>query len=237
MSYVDPKTCPALPFRPLQPVVSGMWAAPAENSPTGYRRIAPPQTGLWTMQPKYDLYRVIINTSDKGKIFNTLGLMLPESGSGLFKDQLNRLCSMFPNEWIDGFIRAIKSGDNVSFGQGSILVNDIYLPGLPFWERQAKLSSKLEELGICRQIPHRGLFKIPNFPEHVGVELWAALQEVQNRWSRRGISYYNGVVAKSVLGEYDPRPDGYQCGSWIAYPFAPVLALTPKQPELALTAE
>ena len=234
MSYVDPKTCPNLPFRPLQPTRSGMFATVSDTGLTGYRRIAPPQKGLWSFQPKYDLYRVIINTGQNGAMFNTLGTMLPESGSGLYKEPLGRLCSMFPNEWIDGFIRVLKAGDtDVSYGQGAILVNDIFLPGIPFWERQGKLGTKIPELGICRQLPTRGLFKVPNFPEHVSLELWAALKEVQTRWSARGVNYYNGMVGKAVCGMYEPSQDGYTCGAWLSYPFTPVLS-TVKQPELAL---
>ena len=243
MPYVDPRGCYQLPFAPLQPVPSGVFATPAENSPVGYRRIAPSQTGLWTLQPKYDMYRVIINTSGNGTIFNTLGLVMPESGSGLFKDALSGLCAAFPNEWMDCFIRALKSGDNPNFGQGAILVNDIFLPGIQFWERQGKIGNKIPELGICRQLPHRQLYKVPNFPEHVGIELWAALKELQTKWSTRGTNYYTGIVAKSVTGMYEPREAGYQCGAWMSYPFSPTLSVvvkpvgTVKQPELALTPE
>ena len=235
MPYVDPKTCTNLPFRPLQPTPSGMFATVAENSPVGYRRIAPSLTGMWTLQPKYDLYRVIINTSGRGTIFNTVGLAMAESTSGIYKESLGRLRAAFPNEWIDAFIRVLRSGDTPDFGQGAILVNDIVLPSMPFWERQGKLVSRIPELGICRQLPHRSLVKVPCFPEHVGLPLWAALKELQAKWTTRGVSLYTGMVGKCTYGTYTTSADGYTTGSWLSYPFSPVLSLTTTQPDLALT--
>lgn len=239
MPYVNPRECTSLPFTPPQPLPSGLFAVPAENHPIGYRRIAPPQAGRWTLQPKYDLYRVIINTAGRGAMFNQVGLTMPEASSGLYKEQLRKLCALFPNEWIDAFIRNVREGDNVEFGQGAILVNDIFLPGVPFWERQGKLGGKIHELGICRPLPHRELLKVPNFPEHISLELWAALKDVQASWSKRNIHMYNGIVAKAIASEYTPRDKGYTSGAWMSYPFSPVLTLTvvPNQSELALTAE
>jgi hypothetical protein len=219
MPYADPKECTSLPFQLPEPVQSGVFAIPIENAPYGYRRIAPSQAGFWTFQPKYTLYRVAVNTA-KRSMFNKWGICMPEASSGLYQPQLKELSDMFPNCWLDAFIRVVRSGDtDMSYGQGSFLLNDIFKPELEFYERMALLSVKVKELGICRKLPHRSIYRVPNFPEHISLALWAALLEVDQNWKKKGAGMYSGVIGKASKSQYSPNERDMQSGCWIQYPF------------------
>lgn len=218
--YIDPRECSNLPFTPPVPCKLSSLAIPDAQAEYGYRRISPEQQGTWLLQPLYaGLYRVVINTA-KRSMFNSVGIAQPESTSGLYNKQIDDLCDMFPNTWVDCMIRVIRTGDkDMSFGQGSIVVLDAWWPEMPLWKRLGKIASEVGELGICRPLPTRTIVCAPRFPSHIAIPLWAALHEVNNRWHQRLGQYYGGIVAKKYDSMYTPKTDGMVAGTWISHPF------------------
>lgn len=197
----------------------------------GYTRIAPIQEGVWKSGPAYSdktFIRVVINTS-KRIMFNRIGVVLPQTVSLLFKPRMEKICDLFPNAWVTGFIRGRTQ--DPAWGQGSILIDDLYDPDLNYEERQDKISNRVSELGICVKLPNTQLLKTPLFPEHITRALWAALNEVQKAWDEKNPDYYSGVTLNAVKGWYSPIQNNMRTGSRLHYQFNPALQLTVKTEE------
>jgi len=157
--------------------------------------------------------RVMINTHSR-ECYNMHKLESSMLKSLKFSVALDMLCKMFPDLWVDAYINASSNG---YLGAGAILVSDIAIDA-PLDYRYTYLTNRARPLGIKEPLPAAVVRSVPCYPSHIGVPLWAAMDELNNLW--RPFPYYSGMLAKQVGSHYvvsDERQR--QFTSWVSYSF------------------
>ena len=150
-----------------------------------------PKHGLWSYEPKYNGWRVLVHTPS-GTLFNRRGERL--SIAGEFRAALLQLKET-SFEWLDAEALERRHG----IGRGSLIVFDCILPG-SFQQRRQQLeagfgaASQLGAFETCG----RDQVRLPSLSIKP-FELWTELQQA-NRIL--GCEFYEGAVAKRADSTY-----------------------------------
>lgn len=183
---------------------------------SGYRRYAPVQPGEWRLQPKYNRSVLCLCDVDSNRAFTQGLITCSPTWADAMMDTLGNHAIPQQVRWIEG-LRLYQTGEMNTLN-GALIVADFVHESMPHSERRKLLEDIFPILGI-RQKPNMGeVYLVPEFTEHVSVDLWLALHAVNEEWET---NFYNGVIGKRNDALYHIQTDDQRKHSlsWLSYKF------------------
>jgi hypothetical protein len=137
----------------------------------------------WTLEPKYNGWRVVLDTTT-GKMYNRHGTRL--SQESLFRDAADVLCGMFKGETLD----CEGLGKRNQLHKGHLILLDRMVDG-NYWERTIPIKYSTHEFGNGAQsVSHP-----PNF-HNVKDNILHWLKYMKAFNENNNVIFYEGLVAK-----------------------------------------
>lgn len=213
-----PPTYPMVPFdMGVDLYAPGVTAA---DTASGIVRNAPYQMGEWRVQPSYERRLQCIIDLDTDTVWSSNHTPVKVQGWNpeLIITATKRFKRHPDIRWLQCYrIVAAEEGNFLKF---AIIINDFLNSEMVYAARRSVLESVYPQLGV-RTMPVSGeMFLVPEFPDEMDEDVWAALHLMNDEWKR---TFYDGLILRQATARfYYQKNDSHQRTlRAMHYPFRP----------------
>lgn len=178
---------------------------PAYPTTGGRIEKAPKKVGPWIFQPKVEDWHAVLHPAT-GQVWNQYGK--PSSITGKFVAAL-AILKRCPFEWLDVGLM----NNRHPLMRGCIIVFDLMVPDMLFWQRRAKLEEFFETLPLASELLNCGggrtpkvcydrVFLINQIAANTRFEAVSLSRVLETQNAIVGRKFYEGLVAKRTDKPY-----------------------------------